>query len=54
MVKLVGVLCWGPVTGVIVAGYAFAKFFLGGEYQQNVIAPIQQSFETARRTLPLS
>lgn len=37
----------------IVAGYCFARFFLGPAYQQDVIVPMQRSFETVRNALPL-
>jgi hypothetical protein len=38
---------------VIVVGYSMARFFLGPSYQEETIRPMQQSFETVRRTLPL-
>lgn len=39
---------------VIVTGYAFARFFLGSDYQRDLVGALQHSFETVRRTLPLS
>jgi hypothetical protein len=38
---------------VIVVGYCFAFFFLGADYQKNVIVSLQDSFERVRDEQPL-
>jgi hypothetical protein len=38
---------------VIVVGFCIARFFLGPDYQEETIKPMQRSFETVRLALPL-